>query len=249
MNNTLNKLLLILAFTFSGVVLYGQDPVFDQDVDEQMDIQETSPNKGFSNYFNFRYGYTLPIPENDSMQTKYGDGFGFGFDYLWSPHKRLGFGFGYFFSFQNFNIKQDTAQNLMSLGFEHDRQLLRQFRFDLTPKIRLRYGKSGNSLGKYVDLGGYAGVTFGYSEYLFNKVDPALNRGAAISEVTNGRLKYLNRWEYGLQGRLGFNRFYIFGTYRMSDMFVAHEGINQNKALPDLPRLQVGIGLSSWMGD
>lgn len=224
----------------------SQNHYFEKDVDEQIENEDEGPNTGFANFINFGYGVIIPNSENDSMSINYGDGLRFGNLYLWNIKKRFGAGFNLDLYYQSYNIKQDSAKNLYSLGFENEKQRLSMFKVDLAPVIRIKYGKGGNGVGKYIDLGGYGSVNFSYTEFLRNDLDPKLNKGAEQSEVYLKKLKYLERFEYGLSGQLGFKNFVIWGRYRVSDMFKEYEGVNNGNQLPDLPRLTVGIGFSSW---
>ena len=96
--------------------------------------------------------------------------------------------------------------------------------------MRFNYGRRGNQLGKYIDLGGYGNIVFDHTHFTKNKKAD----GSTIRSRTTG-LNYYQLLNYGLSARVGFNKFVLFGQYRMSNMFYG------DKNLPELPRILAGL--------
>ncbi len=96
--------------------------------------------------------------------------------------------------------------------------------------------KRGNQLGSYVSLGGY--VNWLMIRRFSAKYENNLSNYTDVSRLNLGKLKYLERFEYGPEVKFGKTNFALFARYRMSDYFKTKEGVwNFN----ELPRLTVGL--------
>ena len=106
--------------------------------------------------------------------------------------------------------------------------------------MRFNIGKRTTKVGNYIDLGGYGDWAYRTSrEVTVDAVDPNDPIGSEYSTSTNFRLNYLEKINYGLQARIGYGKFVLFGKYRLSDMFT--DEFKTAVSPTDLPRLIMGI--------
>ena len=116
----------------------------------------------------------------------------------------------------------------------HHREALLLHRIDLEGWARLRFGRRGNTVGHYLDLGGWGGWVAATAHH--TEDEPNNARAKRISTTETG-LPYLRRWSYGVGGRLGSQRIALTARYRLSDTFrPAWMGV-----YPELPRWLVGV--------
>lgn len=116
----------------------------------------------------------------------------------------------------------------------HHREALALHRFDLEGWLRLRFGQRGNTVGQYVDLGGWGGWVAATAHHTEDQ--PGNGRAKRLS-ITETGLPYLGRWTYGVGGRLGSQRLALTARYRLNDTFrPAWRG-----GYPELPRWLLGL--------
>lgn len=78
--------------------------------------------------------------------------------------------------------------------------------------------KRGDHIGKYLDLGIWGSWIFSSKHIHWDEFETPVN-GASRSRTTLRGLDYFEPWQWGLGARLGFNRYVVFGSYRMSSIF------------------------------
>lgn len=88
----------------------------------------------------------------------------------------------------------------------------------------------GNYMGYFLDIGGSIRWNFSNS-YVTKRVNSS---GELVKSITR-RLSYFEPFQYFLQTRVGFNRFILFGTYRISDLF------KPSYNYPSLPPYVIGL--------
>lgn len=200
------------------------------------DSSIVGPNKKKYNHFYFSYGNILGASETDSVAAKiwgsYEFAFGYRFKYRVSQFYSLGFGINY--NSKTYNIKQDSFK-LFPNNVVHkwEKLVLRNLAFDVYN--RFNYGKRGNYIGNFIDIGAYADWSFmpvyvSYDEYtLVNSVSASNTR-----QIHKG-LVYVNTINYGVNARLGFNKYVLYASYRLSDIF------KPGYIYTELPRIVAGI--------
>ena len=100
---------------------------------------------------------------------------------------------------------------------------------------RINFNRRGNMVGKYLDLGGFGAWNFarnhvysrkGFSTETFNWV-----------EINERGIDYIENFQYGLEARLGTNRYALTCRYRLNDLIKKENAMN----LGELPRLSLGL--------
>ena len=148
-------------------------------------------------------------------------------------------------SYLNLNIKQNETQPL-SGGMSHQRQEIRQWALPIGFLIRWNWQSRGFGPGMYTELG--ASGQWNFSNVLFqkDKNDQISELGATQSKTYLNHLKYVNRYQQNLEGRVGFGIFAIAAKYRVSDFFKAHSTINNGVVLPNIGKWSIGIEVNGW---
>ncbi|MCI5055143.1 MAG: hypothetical protein MRY83_03490 [Flavobacteriales bacterium] len=214
-----------------------QSVLLEEDV-----VSDTIPKSFGPNYDNFwhtylRYGFIVGPAENETANIRYGRSydFGIGLRYKRKLLPWYGLGFSLDYSQQNYSIRQDSLK-LVPDSIIHKIERL-QFNFvNLEFYNRFNFGKRGNIVGKYVDIGVYGSFGFGITHFTRDEYDPSVF-GAEIVDITQRKLNYIERLQYGAIARIGFNKLAFFGRYRLSDLF------NDERNLAEMPRLVVGVEL------
>jgi len=191
------------------------------------------------------FGVILPMDSQDSLQidpNKISSTFHilFGKKYRVSDHFGVGYSLGY--TFNNYKLKQDSL-NLVTGATEYDRLQLHLDKISFDPFLRLIMSKPNGNTGTYIDLGASVSWVVGRRLYIYDEVDPKLNNGASVIESNARKLQYVTPYDaYGM-ARFGHNHIAVTAKYRLTDMFQKHEGVNNNRLLPNLSPLQVGLEL------
>ncbi|MFO7978899.1 MAG: hypothetical protein R6U64_09580 [Bacteroidales bacterium] len=94
---------------------------------------------------------------------------------------------------------------------------------------RINYGKRGNYIGRFVDVGLYGDLHYNLRQIIrYSGTDDHLR-------LRRSRMDIHHLFEYGVLARVGFNNFVIKGTYRLSEIFTAQSG------LAEFPRFKLGL--------
>lgn len=134
-----------------------------------------------------------------------------------------------------YQLRQND-QKILPTPTQHHSESLALPQLQLEPYVRLNVGRRGNVVGRYLDLAAWGGwVTSTAHRY----EDRPGSSGAARTQVVNRGLPYLNRWPYGLGGRLGSGRYAAVARYRLSDAFTGEA----RQRYPELPRWVLGLEL------
>ncbi|MCC3157022.1 hypothetical protein LJ737_07220 [Hymenobacter sp. 15J16-1T3B] len=116
----------------------------------------------------------------------------------------------------------------------HHREALLLHRTDLEGWARLRFGRAGNTVGRYLDVSGWGGWVAATAHR--TEDEPNSGRAKRVKTTETG-LPYLRRWTYGAGTRLGSQRLALTARYRLSDTFRGPVAA----AVPELPRWTVGL--------
>jgi len=161
--------------------------------------------------------------------------FGMRYKYKISGFYSIGGDFD-FLSFANYYLQQNSLSEQIndSVGnYKSERLIFTGFGLEFFN--RFNYGRRGNSIGKFIDIGLYGNYSYYVSHYISDDID---DKPYGVIELTQRKLKYTERLSYGISGRIGFNRWVVDVRYRLSDRFKEYTGWDK---LPELPRFQIGL--------
>ncbi|MBI1268624.1 MAG: hypothetical protein GC193_14480 [Cryomorphaceae bacterium] len=237
-------ILLSLVSALWCAAAMGQTVVEDRDVEDSQAKVEEGPNTKYYQHGFLQFGSVLNINANDSAQVRSNFGlFSYGTRGKFKLLSWLAAGWDAKYTFSLYNIKQGDLNALADQTFK--KQWLDRHAIDLGAHLRFNFDRRGNTLGKYLDLGGYGGFAFG-NRMKFSSADKAsaTTGGSNAQRTVFRKLQYVQPLHYGLQARLGFNRFAVCGYWRVSQLFKKVDYLHGGAAYPELPRLSVAIELN-----
>jgi len=95
--------------------------------------------------------------------------------------------------------------------------------------FRINFTRRGNYLGNFLDFGASVDWTFAMRHFTKEKTDNI------ITKTRSRGYDYYNPLNYHVFARIGFNRYVLSGSYRLSDVF-------KNKYnYPELAKITVGL--------
>lgn len=174
--------------------------------------------------------------EADSVQVNYGlsNCFSFGIRYKRKICNAYAIGYNLSMATTGYNIKQDKDKRFIDDSIhKKEKLILTALSFEFYNRIN--FGKRGNIIGKYIDLGVYGNWNIGSNLYLKDYIKLNGQDKATPYETNTRRLYFIDPFGYGACMRFGFNRYTITAEYRISNMFKKSSG------LKDLPRLFIGL--------
>jgi hypothetical protein len=229
------KSILTILFVFALLqISFSQDVVFNENVGSDSVTETHGPNLKHFKHPYIAFGFAATQSEKKSSNIDMGLSSNFIFGYRTklkiSNFYAIGYDLAYNLSWYRLSQSKDK---LTPDSVKNDKERLTFHNLELGLYNRFNFGKRGNIIGKFVDLGVYADWTFLCSH--FTKNDKYEN--TYKTKVTH--LKYYEPLNYGVLARFGINRWVVYANYRLSDLFKS----KYNYA--ELPRLTVGfqIGL------
>lgn len=219
---------LFLVFLLSGTVLtQAQNIVLEQDVNADTTIPDFGKNRrhfvGSFVDFGFIAGQTTggdSIPENrmgSSWNLKYGVNYKLKVSNLYSillqgSYQRSAF----YFKSEDPVLSSKLITNDAAAEFSN----------------RFNFGRRGDMIGYYLELGASAAYTF-------------MNKSKTVEEAPDGAghnkiktslhgLDFIEPMAYSAHARIGLNRFVLFGDYRLTDKLKSDQGYQ-------LPPLTLGL--------
>lgn len=214
---------------------------------EQLNKQDVGPNtrNWWSSYM--QVGFLVPLENQDSIGVKENFSnmmFETGWRYKFKMNENLSTGLDFGYNYQEYNIRQSGSKNLLSLNIINDKQLIRMHALAGGAYVRINFGKRGNIVGKYLDLAGNIQYSFRDEMLIRNKVEPSTGMPAEKVKNVYIHLPFVRDLHYFATARFGWNFISIFAKYRLSDFFTPVMYFYDNKTLPNLPYLHIGIEIS-----
>jgi hypothetical protein len=139
-----------------------------------------------------------------------------------------------------FPIKEDTAHMIPFYGSNHKRARVSCHNITFSLCDRINFGRRGNILGIYLDLGFYGDYLFRSSHLVVDEHYDSNAQGAQhyVNKLRMTRLSYINQLNYGLTARFGWEWGSVYGMYRMTDLILDPDALT---SWPDMPKLVVGV--------
>ena len=223
---------------------FSQNVVLEQDVNKDTVQQTNGPNlKHFSQFY---VGYGLVAGETDGSgaDIKYGASDQWMVGYRYKRKISNFYALGYELNYNAYTfVLDDSKDKLFPTSVSYDKEKLVLHNLGLVLYNRFNFGRRGNHLGKYLDLGAYGDWSFDSKYIAKYELDSANAFGAKKIKMISKDLQYLNKIHYGVLARFGINRFMVFGSYRLSDIFKdEYQQSNENiLGYPELPRMVFGL--------
>jgi len=209
---------------------------FSQEILLKQNVQADSirPTRGpnLRNYLHGYIGFGFPLHTNEVLNyTKPGTSidFDFGLRYKRRITNYLAAGLDLGITTAAFKLKQKSPKTVPDTVI-NDKEKIQISSLVSSGYVRINVGRRGNYIGNYLDLGAYYGWNFQKKHKTTNENEA----GEKVRESTT-KLKYVENFSYGLITRIGINRYALFASYRLSDIFIS------SYEIPELPRLIVGV--------
>jgi hypothetical protein len=227
----MKKLALLIAIVALNLTLNAQTVVMKQNVLADSAKSHFGPNQ--RNYVNtfISFGFVLGPSENAGSAVNYGisNHFDIGIRYKLKLCNHYALGTEVSYNMHSYNLKQEKEKTFPDT-LVHKKESYTDNAFELGIFQRINYGRRGNYMGNYIDMGAYGSYVFSAVNFTKDKLDNG--------NVVRTKISHLNYYEplgYGFFARLGFNRYVIYAKYRMTDVFV------KSCSYPELPRFVAGI--------
>jgi len=241
----MKKIIICVIFFISceiGVlsVAEGQTVLLEQDVNADTIPELVGPNLKHFSHLYVGYGFVLGADAVGS-EIRYGSSsdFVYGYRYKRKLSEFYAVGFDIFYHSTAFHLKQDSTKALPNNILHDDKGEKEKLTFhnlSLGLYNRFNFGKRGNYLGHFLDLGARIDWAFSVVHFTKDIYDIAnVNNGGVVKTKTTG-LVYIKPIYYNVFTRLGFNKFVITASYRLSDLFKEEYDL-----YPELPLLIVGV--------
>ena len=244
-------LLFISLFVSTVFASQAQQVVLAQDVAKDSVQRNFGPNRRHFTHLFVGYGLVAGASEAGS-EIKYLNSheWQFGFRYKFKVSNFYALGLEATLNPQTYYLKQTPEKTLPNF-IQHDVEKLKFTNAGLGFYNRFNFGKRGNYIGNFLDLGIY-GNWMPVKAHIYQD-DDLFGLVGSLSGVKNVKvrengLKYVEDFNYGVLARLGFNRYVFYGSYRLSNLFGGYavlDGYGNNLfGFAELPRLTVGFQLS-----
>jgi len=224
------KRIILLALLLVTASAYTQEILLEQNVKSDSIRPTRGPN--LKNFTHFYIGVGFPFHINEEVTyTKFGTStaldFGFRYKRKFSNFFATGFDLG--IGSSTYNLSQDVPKTVPDTII-NEKEKFRILSFSPSAYLRFNFGRRGNYVGNYLDLGAYGSWNMRKLHFTINK-----NEMDEKVRVETTRLDYMESFAYGFLARAGTNRYVLTAKYRMSDIF------KSSYSIPELPRLTVGV--------
>jgi len=224
------KKLFFLLILFLASSLFAQNILLEQNVLGDSAISKFGQNRKNFRHFYFGYGIIVGPADSAGSDIKYNSSsitFGYRYKFRLSNFYSIGYNISY--TSYKYVLKQDTTKTFPNTML-HNNEKFSMSALGLGLYNRFNYGRRGNRIGKFIDIGAYADWLFGAYHFMKDK-----QSNGNIIETKIRKLNYVNVFQYGVFANIGFNRYVLTAAYRLSDIF------ETSYTFSELPRITVGL--------
>ena len=214
---------------------------YSQTVLMQQEVKDTVLGKHGQNLRNFSHfyiglGFIAGKPDSTGSDILYGKSTNLVVGYRYKFRICNFFAIGYDIDFNSYyySLKQ-WAKKITPDTILHNKEKLTFYNLGISGYMRFNYGRRGNRIGNFIDLGGYGDWTFSAINFIKDK-----KTNGNIFKTSISHLKYYEAVNYGALARIGFNRYVFYGYYRLSDIF------KSSYKYPELPRFTFGLQIGLY---
>lgn len=238
----MKKIIFLIAIWAIITPCTGQTVLLQESISDY-DFQMPKSGPNFRNFSHLLFGFAFYIPQGlaEEIDTKPGSTtcMTIGWRYKFKITNWLAVGTSLNYTNEIFNLLQNDKK-IVPDNILHDKEKLRFNNLGPEFYIRLNFGKRGNVVGRFLDIGAYYNWTFKV-KHMFqdNLGKDNTNTQAEIKKVVYTRLNYIEKFNYGFRGRIGINRFVMTASYRVSDLLTSD--FKEQVGNIYLPRLNIGL--------
>ncbi len=201
--------------------IYGQQILLEQDVTQlYKDKHNVGANRTNFRHFYFGYGVVTGDTKGEQMNLEplKSNNLLIGYRYKRKLTNWYAMGVDVFYARTAYHIKQDDMKRIPN-SILHEKEKIVYSYAGASHYQRINIGKRGNRIGNFIDIGAYAAIAFSVRHVFRDKIAERDAYKANQMKRVNKHLDYINRFNYGLQVRIGFNKIVLYSTYRLSDVF------------------------------
>lgn len=236
------KLVIFGTFLFFGTTLFAQSFSYDNIQEEEDDSYKTyGPNQ--KNFTHFYLGFGMFADKGETgAAVNYGktNSFQVGMRYKLRLNKTFALGYDFSWSKHSYNLNQNDEKVLPN-SFLNDNEKLVFNNLGLELYYRVNLWTNEAKMGTFIDMGGYGNLAYRNKHVTANDFEDDLGLMYKRRIVTNRKLVYTQPFNYGLRGRIGYNRYVLMGEYRLSSLF------KDEYNLPELPKFQLTLQIGIHM--
>jgi hypothetical protein len=222
--------ILILLFLNISLQINGQEILLKKDPAIDSTIEKSGPNRKHYWHSFMSFGLAIDAGEKGATVVQPNlDQFALGFRYKRRINNTFSFGIEFSYTNYGFSIKQNKQKTTPDTAI-NQKQKLYFNDIQLSPYFRINIGKRGNVLGNYFDIAPYFETVLAFTEFTKYK----LPDGSVVRARRSG-VDYFQRFNYGIQARIGLKKLVFFGQYRISNAFYG------DKNLAEIPRITAGV--------
>lgn len=232
----------VLTFTLTLPVAFAQHVLLEEEVNDY-EIKKWGANCKHNIHAYTGLGFLASETEGSGMKIIYGasSAFRFGVRYKRRFTNWLSTGIDLNYNIISYRMKQ-YDDKILPVPTEWDKEKFVLNNLGSEYYIRLNFGRRGNFLGKFLDVGVYGNWTFN-SRYIVKYEQDNGDNLSESSKTVYSNLDFIENTHYGISGRVGFNKVSLYANYRLSDLF--SDGFNTvNEEKVELPRLITGLQIS-----
>lgn len=234
----MKKIAYILLLLCASEIAYTQELLINEDVIVDSTDRKYGQNGTLFYYSFIKYGFVVGANDQDKNSLLYGKSglFSFGgrLKRKMSAHSDILLSVAYQNTF--FHFKQDTLKSFPSIGI-HEKEKMNIHDLLLELNYRLNFGKRGNVIRNYIDIGIFGAFTTSATHTYLEKNAQA---NAKYTEIKNYKLSYIYPLNYGLIARVGHKNISVYGSYRWNSYF------KDAYAIPELSKYSIGIELGLY---
>lgn len=224
------KNFLFLCIFFLALNINSQTPVLTEEVDLESELPKYGPNRQNFSQFYISYGVPFGKAEGELMEVNVikSSYFDLGFRYKYKLLRWNSVGINLSYQYNSYRLKIDDKSNLII----HDKDKIKTNSIALGIFDRINFGKTGNYLGTFLDLGVYGEYTYSRNYWYKDK-----QQNGEIFEGLTKKLNSLEKFNYGLFANMGKNKVVVFAKYRLSDLVI------DKTKFDEMPRFVAGVQL------
>ena len=232
--------LFVLGVILLSAPSFAQEILLEQDVNKDTIVPKRGPNYRHFTHAFVGYGLVAGNGVNGGeIKAGLSRQFVFGARYKLKINSFYAIGFDGMMGFSAYVLKQNNTKILPNKSL-HDKESIHFTSFNSCFYNRFNFGKRGNSLGNYLDIGVYGEWLAGASQRYTDSYNYVNGSFAKKTSVKNTQLQYVLPLQYGINARFGLGRFIFFGQYRLSKLF--KDSFNY----PELPNTIVGFQIGIY---
>lgn len=214
------KKIILLSFILTALICstFAQQILLEEKPENLYKVSKMGENRTHFTHFYFSFGSYVDQPETDALKIVPGlsNQTSLGLRYKLKFCNFYAWGLDMNWSFNRQYIKQNSA-NFFPDSLSHKKEIFSYNTLGLEYYNRFNFGKRGNMIGKYLDLGVWGNWMFSPKHTFWDTYDDPL-LGAQKSKIILSSLNYTTDLHWGIGARIGFNRWVVFGKYRMSEL-------------------------------